>query len=154
MPLSRDLREFVELLNSNAVEYLVVGAFAVAFHGYPRYTGDLDLLVRPNAENAERVLTALRQFGFGSLGIQAGDLDTPGKVIQLGVPPNRIDLLTAISGLTFEDAWQSRESGELDGAPAHFIGRSALVLNKKSTGRAKDLGDVEELNRRATADNA
>ena len=86
-------------MNSNGVEYLVVGAFAVAFHGFPRYTGDLDLLVRPSKENASRVLRALDQFGFGNLGIQAEDLQSPGKVIQLGAQPNRIDLLTAISGV-------------------------------------------------------
>src|SRR5260370_2797222 len=102
MPLNNDLREFVGLLNSNEVEYLVVGAFAVAFHGFPRYTADLDLLIRPTAENAERVVRALTQFGFGNLGITAEDFQSPGQVIQLGVQPNRLDLLTAISVVNFE----------------------------------------------------
>ena len=148
MPLSKDLREFVALLNSNGVEYLVVGAFAVAYHGYSRYTADLDLLLRSTAENAERVVRTLSEFGFGSLGIQAVDLQSPGKVVQLGVKPNRIDLLTSISGVPFEDAWRSRQEGELDGIATCFIGRDALIANKESTGRAKDLGDAEELRKR------
>ena len=152
MPLNKGLREFVALLNSNRVEYLVVGAFAVAFHGFPRYTGDLDILVRSTAENARRVLDALSQFGFGGLEIRSEDLESPGKVIQLGVAPNRVDLLTSISGLTFDEAWASRVEGELDGMPAHFIGRPALIRNKESTGRAKDRGDAEELRRRITED--
>jgi hypothetical protein len=148
MPINKDLREFVALLNSNQVDYLVVGAIAVAFHGFPRYTGDLDLLVRPTAENAQRVLDVLSQFGFGGLGVRSEDLESPGKVVQLGVPPNRIDLLTAVTGLTFDEAWASREAGDLDGIPAQFIGKAALIRNKESTGRAKDLGDAEELRRR------
>ncbi len=97
MPLNKDLREFVELLNSNRVEYLVVGAFAVAWYGYPRFTADLDLLIRPDPENSERMIESLRQFGFGALGIEREDLTAPGQVIQLGVKPNRIDILTSVS---------------------------------------------------------
>ena len=148
MRLNKDLREFLALLNSNRVEYLVVGAFAVAYHGFPRYTGDLDLFVRPSPDNSRRVLDALSQFGFGGLGIQAADLQCPGRVVQLGVRPNRIDLLTAISGVSFEDAWTTREVADLDGTPTQFIGRGALLRNKESTGRAKDLGDAEELRKR------
>src|SRR6185437_10292601 len=98
MTLSKDLREFVELLNANKVEYLVVGAFAVAFYGIPRYTADLDLLVRPTPENGTRVLRALNEFGFGSPGLTVHEFSSADKVIQLGVSPNRIDLLTSISG--------------------------------------------------------
>ena len=148
MPLNKDWHAFLELLNSNKVEYLVVGAFAVAFHGFPRYTADLDLLVRPTEENADRVLLALSEFGFGNLGINAADLRTPGMVIQLGVTPNRIDLLTAISGVSFEEAWAGRSEAEWDGIATHFIGRAALLRNKEHTGRAKDLGDAEELRKR------
>jgi len=129
-----------------------VGAMAVAFHGFPRYTGDLDLLIRPTAVNAHRVLDVLSKFGFGGLGVRSEDLESPGKVVQLGVPPNRIDLLTAVSGLTFEQAWASREAGDLDGIPVPFIGKAALIRNKESTGRAKDLGDAEELRRRQLPD--
>jgi hypothetical protein len=122
----------------------------VAFHGYPRYTADLDLLVRPTEENAHRTLRALSEFGFGKLGIQAADLCSPGMVVQLGVKPNRIDLLTAISGVTFEEAWATRSEAEMDGISTHFIGRVALLRNKEQTGRAKDLGDSEELRKRIT----
>ena len=128
----------------------MVGAFAVAFHGFPRYTADLDLLVRPTAENADRVLRALSEFGFGKLGIQAADLRTPGMVVQLGVQPNRIDLLTALSGVSFEEAGATGCEAELDGIATRFIGRSALLRSKEQTGRAKDLGDAEELRKRTT----
>ncbi len=148
MPLNKDWREFLELFRSNGVEFLVVGAFAVAFHGFPRYTGDLDLLVRPTDENAKRVLRALSAFGFGTLGIQAADLRSPGMVVQLGVQPNRIDLLTGISGVGFEEAWATRCEAEWEGIVVPFIGRAALLRNKEQTGRAKDLGDAEELRKR------
>ncbi len=148
MPLNKDLREFAALLSSHRVEFLIVGAYAVAFHGYPRYTGDLDILIRPDGENARRVLQALTQFGFGSLGIRVDDLALPGKVVQLGVSPNRIDLVTSITGVSFEEAWASREPADLDGVAVFFIGRAPLLRNKESTGRAKDLGDAEELRRR------
>jgi hypothetical protein len=150
MPLNKDWREFLELLNSNGVEYLVVGAFAVAFHGYARYTADLDLLLRPSPENADRALRALSQFGFGKLGIRAADLCSPGMVVQLGVKPNRIDLLTTISGVTFDEAWVARSDASLEGIPTSFIGRVELLRNKEQTGRAKDLGDAEELRKRMT----
>jgi hypothetical protein len=154
MPLNKDLREFIELLNSNGAEYLVVGAFAVAFHGYPRYTGDLDLFVRPTKANAERVLSALSQFGFGKAGIEVADLQSSGMIIQLGVQPNRIDLLTAISGVGFDEAWATRRQAELEGVPTQFIGRASLLRNKESTGRAKDLGDAEELRKRISEPNS
>jgi hypothetical protein len=150
MLLNIDLREFVESLNLNKVEYLVVGAFAVAWHGYPRFTADLDIL-RPDDGKAARMLEALRQFGFGSLGIATTDLTASRQVIQLGVKPNRIDILTAISGVSFKEAWTDRVEGSLDGVPVTFIGRTALICNKESTGRAKDLGDAEELRKRGPA---
>ena len=136
MPLNKDLRELLELLNSNEVDYLVVGAFAVAFHGFPRYTADLDLLVRPTPENAARAMRTLAQFGFGNVGIHAQDFQSPGNVIQLGVKPNRVDLLTGISGVTFEEAWAARTNGELEGIPTQFIGREELLRNKQKIGRA------------------
>jgi hypothetical protein len=151
MPLNKDWREFIELLNSNRVEYVVVGAFAVAWYGYPRFTADLDILIKPDSINAARMLEALQQFGFGALGIEAGDLTAAGQVIQLGVKPNRIDILTSISGVRFEEAWRDRMEGSLDGIPVTFIGRDALIRNKESTGRAKDKGDAEELRKREPA---
>src|SRR5258708_3115130 len=119
MRLNNDLREFLRLLNSNEVDYLVVGAFAVAFHGFPRYTADLDLLVHRTAENAERAMRALSEFGFGNIGITAADFERPSHVVQLGVKPNRIDLLTAISGVSFEEAWANRVAG---------LGKDAVVV--------------------------
>jgi hypothetical protein len=151
MPLNRDLREFVECLNSNKVEYLIVGALAVSWHGYPRYSADIDFLVRPSDENAERVLKSLRQFGFGSLDISKADLTLPGKVIQLGYEPNRIDLMTSITGVTFDEAWQTRVAGELDALPVEFIGLAALLRNKDATGRGKDRIDAEELRKQDKA---
>jgi hypothetical protein len=117
MPLSSDLREFIECLNSNEVEYLVVGALAVSWHGFPRYSADIDFLIRPSDANAVRVLRALSQFGFGSLDISPSDLTLAGKVIQLGYEPNRIDLMTSVTGVSFDDAWDDRAPGDLDGGP-------------------------------------
>src|ERR1700688_3555654 len=102
MPLSRDLREFIECLNSNEVEYLIVGALAVSWHGFPRFSADVDFLIRPSSPNAELVLKALRDFGMGSLNLSIGDLSVAGKVVQLGIEPNRIDILTSITGVTFD----------------------------------------------------
>ena len=148
MPLNKDLREFIESLNSNGVEYLVVGAFAVAWYGHPRFTGDIDFFVRAAPQNALAILAALKDFGFGGLGISADDLTAPDQIVQFGVRPNRIDLITSISGVGFEEAWEHRAAGEIDGIPVHFIGREELLRNKESTGRPKDLGDAHELRRR------
>jgi hypothetical protein len=101
--------------------------------------------MRPSKANAERALRAIAQFGFGSLGISTADLTVPGKVIQLGFEPNRIDLMTSVTGVTFDAAWDDRSPGLLDGLPVNFIGRSSLLRNKDATGRAKDRIDAEEL---------
>ncbi len=145
MKLADDLREFVELLNSNAVEYMIVGGHAVAYHGYPRYTGDIDVFIRRSPENAARVASVLEAFGFGQLGADADTFVKPDMVVQLGRPPNRIDILTQISGVEFDQAWDSREAAVLDGVPVPIIGRQALLANKRASGRAKDLADVREL---------
>jgi len=145
MPLTKDSREFVECLHSKKVEFLIVGALAVSWHGFPRYSGDIDFFVRPTPENALRLLAALEQFGFGGLGITSEDISAEDHVIQLGVEPNRIDLMTSISGVTFEEAWQSHVHGTVDGIDLNFIGREALIRNKRATGRPKDLIDVEAL---------
>jgi hypothetical protein len=144
MPLSTDLREFIECLNSNKVDYLVVGALAVSWHGFPRYSADIDFLIRPSHANAERVL---RRFlnSDSAASISASDLTLTGKVIQLGYEPNRIDLMTSVTGVSFDDAWDDRAAGDLDGVPVNFIGRSSLLRNKDATGRAKDRIDAEEL---------
>ena len=145
MKLQRDLREFIALLNSRGVDYVVVGGHAVAFHGHPRYTGDIDFLVRPTRENARRVLGALREFGFADLSLVEDDFVKPESVVQLGRPPNRIDLLTSISGVDFDEAWAKRAHSDLDGLPVAFLGWESLLQNKKATGRPKDVADVAKL---------
>ena len=108
MKLNQDLREFIALLNSTGVKYLIVGGHAVAFHGYPRFTGDMDFFVERSSENAQRIEEVLGQFGFAGLGLTARDFVQPEIVVQLGRPPHRIDLLTSIDGVRFEDAWPRR----------------------------------------------
>lgn len=151
MKLQQDLREFIALLNSHRVESLVVGGHAVAFHGHPRFTGDIDFLIRPSVQNATHVLEALRAFGFGDLSLSVDDFVKLGNVVQLGRPPNRIDLLTSISGVDFEDAWTSRVQAELDGLPVCFLGWQSLIDNKQASGRPKDLADVAKLKAVAAA---
>jgi hypothetical protein len=126
-----------------------VGALAVSWHGFPRYSGDIDFFVRPGRENALRLLAALEQFGFGSLGVTLDDLSAENRVIQFGVQPNRLDVMTSISGISFEEAWSSRVSATLDGIEVDFIGCEALIRNKRASGRPKDLIDVEALIRRS-----
>lgn len=143
--LQTDLREFIALLNSRKVEYLVVGGHAVAFHGHPRFTGDIDFFIRATSDNAERVLEALADFGFGGIGLSRDHLVAPGQVVQLGRPPNRIDILTSISGVAFDEAWDARVPADLDGEPVAFLGWHHLIQNKQASDRMKDRADVEKL---------
>ena len=145
MPLSPDLREFVECLNSNKVEYLIVGALAVSWYGFPRYSADIDFFIRADVENAERLLAALQDFGFGGLPLSIEDFTTSNRVVQLGQEPNRIDLMTSISGVTFDEAWATRVPGSVDSLPVQYIGRDALLRNKAASGRPKDRIDIEAL---------
>jgi hypothetical protein len=145
MPLHPDWKEFLRLLNSHGVDYLIVGAHARAVHGVPRYTRDIDIFLRSSPDTATRMLGVLRDFGFGSLDITAEDFLTPGRVIQLGVAPYRIDLLTSLSGLDFDDAWADRLLSEIDGVPAAVISIRAFRKNKLAAGRPKDLADLSEL---------
>ena len=145
MPLPEDWRAFIESLNSNGVEYVIVGAVALAYHGFPRYTGDLDVLVRNSPGNTRRLESALAGFGFASLGLKAADFADSYRVIQLGVPPNRIDLLTSITGVPFDEAWGDRVDADLEGTRVSFISRQALIRNKRLTGRAQDKADLEVL---------
>ena len=143
--LHRDLREFVELLNAHRVEYLVAGAFCLALHGRPRFTGDLDLFISSTIKNADRIMAALRAFGFGKFGLRPADFIKPGQVIQLGIAPYRIDLLTSLDGVNFKSEWKRRKRTLLDGVPCFFLGRTGLIRNKLATGRPQDLVDVESL---------
>jgi hypothetical protein len=145
MPFPEDWRQFIESLNSSGVEYLVVGAVALAYHGFPRYTGDLDVLIRNSPDNAKRLEAALAEFGMAGLGLKAADFVGSYRVVQLGVAPNRIDLLTSLTGLTFEEAWVNRIETALEGTRVNFIGRDALIRNKRLTGRTRDKADLEAL---------
>ena len=143
--LTPDFKEFAALLNSNKVEYLIVGGYALAAYGHPRYTGDLDFWIGTAEENADRVLAALNQFGFGSLGIRREDLTEPGQVIQMGFPPSRIDLLTSIDGVSFGPCYQRRLVFNVDGLQLGFIALDDFKINKKAVGRHRDLADLEIL---------
>lgn len=143
--LNEDFKEFVALLNSNRVEYLIVGGYALAAYGHPRYTGDLDFWVGTDVANARRVLNALDEFGFGALGIGLDDLTTPNRVIQMGFPPRRIDLLTSIDGVDFPPSFARRIEVEVDGQSLNFISLDDFKTNKRTTGRHKDLADLDAL---------
>ena len=143
--LTPDFREFAALLNSNAVEYLVVGGYALAAYGHPRYTGDLDFWVGTDGDNADRILVVLTEFGFGSLGIKKEDLTSSNQVIQMGFPPARIDLLTSIDGVIFAECYERRMTVEVDGLPLGFIALEDFKINKMAVGRHKDLADLEAL---------
>ena len=145
--LSTEFREFVALLNAHRVEYLIVGAFAVGAHGHPRYTGDLDVWVRPDAENSGRVVEALNEFGFASFNLPAEVFAKTGKILQVGGRPLSIDIMTSIAGAEFGSAWSRRMTVDLDGLPAHFLGLEDLIASKKAAGRPKDLGDLDELDK-------
>lgn len=145
MSLSADLREFIELLNSHGVDYVIVGAHCLAFHGRPRYTGDLDILIRPTIENAERIVTVLGEFGFGESGFKPVDFVEPNQMIQLGRIPNRIDLLTGITGVPVDDAFQEKVATQLAGVPVPMLSKELLIQNKRAVGRPQDLADLEGL---------
>ena len=145
MKLDKDLREFVELLLSHEVDFVVVGGHAVAYHGYPRMTEDLDLLVRPTIENGARIVKSLTAFGFASIALSAADFTSSDRVIQLGRAPNRIDLLTHLYGVEFGEVWQTRIAVALDGINVAMISKDALIRNKRATGRTQDRADVERL---------
>ena len=142
-----DFSEFLASLNAAHVRYLVVGAYALAAHGSPRNTLDLDVFVQPTAANGRRVVRALDAFGFGSLKIGPADFAQPDRVLQLGRQPLRIDVLTSITGVSWAMAWKGRFAGHYGDVPVHFLGREELLVNKRATGRAKDLGDVHALTR-------
>jgi len=145
MSLQKDLREFIELLNALKVCFVIVGAFAVAYHGYFRYTSDIDLFIDSSLENATRIFRAVEQVGFGDLKLTVEDFTQEDQVVQLGVSPNRIDVMTFLSGVSFDEAWASREQGELDGLSVPFISRDMLKRNKTACGRLQDLADLEYL---------
>ncbi len=145
MKLSNDLREFIELLNSLKVEFVIVGAHALAWHGLPRYTKDVDFLINTSPENAQTMANLIEAFGFGSTGLGADDFQITDQVIQLGLEPNRIDILTGISGVSWTEAWDTRVEGDLDGLPVSYLGRDTYIKNKLASGRPQDQADVARL---------
>jgi hypothetical protein len=149
MEIQNDFRELLVLLNARKVKFLIVGGYALAFHGAPRYTGDLDVFVMPDADNARNILIALNDFGFGGLGFSADDFTRPGKVVQLGYPPVRIDIITSLTGVSWDDASKNAVSGMYGNVPVNFIGKEELIRNKKAIGRHRDLADVEALGEEA-----
>jgi hypothetical protein len=145
MEVQKDFRDLLELLNVHKVDYLVVGAYALAFHGAPRYTGDMDIYVNPNPANAQRVMAALIDFGFGSVELSATDFQTEDRVVQLGFPPVRVDIVTSITGVSWEEAASGRIEGKYGDVLVYYIGRQQFISNKRALGRKKDLADLEAL---------
>jgi predicted nucleotidyltransferase len=145
MVLNQDFREFIQSLNDNDVRFLIVGGYAVAFHGHPRYTKDLDIWIWVDEQNAENLVQALDQFGFSSLELTADDFLDPNMVIQLGHPPNRIDLIMSLEGVDFDSCYSSRVEEEIEGTKLQFIDIENLKKNKKAVGRYQDLADLENL---------
>jgi predicted nucleotidyltransferase len=143
--LAPDFKEFVELLIKHNVEYLIVGGYAVGIHGHPRYTGDLDIWLKPSEDNAKNILNSVKEFGFASFNLQESDFTKVDSIIQFGNPPFRIDLLTAIDGVEFDECFANKKVIEVDGLFVNFIGYQDLLKNKESSGRLKDLDDLQNL---------
>jgi hypothetical protein len=150
--VTKDFEELFAAFNARHVRAVIVGGYAFAFHAKPRYTKDIDVLVEPTPENAANVLAALDDFGFGGLGLTLGDFSSAGQTIQLGIPPNRIDLLTMIDGVSFEEAWAGRVAGRYGAQPVQYLGRAELIRNKRASGRPQDLVDLDALESPAPGD--
>lgn len=145
MEVQRDFKELLELFNGHGVEYIIVGSYALAFHGSPRFTGDIVIFVRPSSGNAQKILSALADFGFGSFNLTADDFQNINSVVQLGHPPVRIDILTSLTGVTWEEASRGKQAGLYGNIPVFFLGREQYIVNKRAAGRKKDLADLEAL---------
>lgn len=145
MEIYPDYKELFRLFNDHKVRYIIVGSYALAFHGAPRYTGDIDILVKPDPENAVNIIKALDDFGFGSVGLSESDFILLGKIIQLGYPPVRIDLITSISGVDWDTAEKGSVPGQYGEIPVSYLGKKEFILNKQTTNRKKDLADLEAL---------
>lgn len=146
---TEEFREFVASLNRNEVRYVMLGGYAVAWHGHPRFTGDVDFFIERTPENAGRVVKAIEDFGLACLGISAADLLAEESCVYFGASPWRVDIINFATGITFGDAWASRIQADIDGTPCHIISRDLLLRNKRATGRSKDIADVETLEKRA-----
>ncbi|MEW6262507.1 MAG: hypothetical protein AB1641_05460 [Thermodesulfobacteriota bacterium] len=145
IPLPTDFKEFFQLLNAHRVEYLLIGGYAVGWHGYPRATADLDIWVAMNPENAERIMAALKDFGFDLPELTADLFLKENQIVRLGVPPLRIEIATTISGVSFEECFRERTMDTIEGVEVNLINLKHLKINKKASGRHKDLNDLENL---------
>ncbi len=145
MELYPDFKELLKLLNEQGVDYLIVGGYALALHGAPRFTGDLDIYLSTHPDNAKKVLTVLKNFGFGMLNLSEDDFTNDDQIIQLGVPPVRIDFVTSIDGVEWETAWNNRIQGEWAEVPVCYLSKDDFIQNKRASGRLKDLADIESL---------
>ena len=154
MSLHDDFKEFIELLNANCVEYLLVGGYAVSYYSQPKFTQDIDFWINPSGENAKKMIKVLAEFGFASLNITEDDLTNPDMVIQLGRPPMRIDIITAISGLEFNEAYPNRTEGKYFDVNIMILGKQDLLKNKKLTGREKDRFDIDWIKKYSNKDQA
>lgn len=145
MELDKDFKEFIELLNEHKVKYLIIGGYAVNFHGYPRYTKDIDFWLWMTKPNIKKLIKAIKEFGFGGLNLEVEDFLTPENIIQLGYEPYRIDLLVDVEGVDFEKCYKRRTEAELDGTDVNFLSLKDLITAKKKAGRLQDLADAEQL---------
>lgn len=148
--INRDFKDLLAALSAHDVRFLIVGGYAVTFHARPRFTKDLDVWVEPTAANSERVFAALAKFGapLTAHGVAAKDFATPGSFYQLGLPPNRIDILTTVDGLSFAPCWERRVAAQFGNEPVFYLSREDLLVNKRTVGRPQDLEDIKALERR------
>jgi len=145
MQLNSDFRDFIKLLNTHKIKYILIGAFVRAYYGRPRYTGDMDIFIEPSPDNAEKMMKVLSDFGFSNIGLVSDDFIIPDQTIQLGNEPRRIDILTGIAGVMFENAWANKEIAEIDNLTINIMHKDDFIKNKKALGRHKDLADIEEI---------
>lgn len=145
MVLAPDFDEFIGSLIAHGVEFVVVGAYALAFHGAPRFTGDLDILIRPTVDNAARLLSAVEAFGFPITDLDPELIADPQRMLQMGVPPVQIHVMSGITGVEWDEAWSDRVEGPLGSRCVHYLGRETFLRNKRAAGRPKDLADVDAL---------
>lgn len=147
MNIHRDFEDFLRLLNEQGVDYLVVGGYAVAFHGYVRATNDMDLFFRKTPANIEKIGRALVRFGLRTTKRERRRFSAPGNIVRMGVPPVRLEMINSISGLSFAEAWRHRTKGTYGQTPVYYLSRMDLLRNKRESGRPKDLADIDELER-------
>ncbi|WP_127128356.1 nucleotidyltransferase [Pseudoflavitalea rhizosphaerae] len=153
MILAQDFEDFVALLNKHGVQYMVVGGYALAFYGKPRYTGDLDIWIGISKKNADKMLEVLKEFGLSALGFTKDDFLKEGYITQIGYPPLRIDILNSIDGVDFKDAYKNKKEVDLDGLTITYIGLQDFIKNKEASGRSQDINDIASLQKKGKSKN-